>query len=177
MFHDEDPTYAIKLLKRLRRDKVIIISDVAPSGLKLSPDRKKPKREAESLEGAAAATVDLAGSRPGEMVRPCIYIHPKGFLATGQRATDAALYRLKPHLQRAVAILHELGHVAGILQEDDLKRDKLAEKSKANTNCVRLNCISCIESNPCPGIVKRRRPRQIAKFHLNLLEPSTGSQR
>jgi hypothetical protein len=166
IFDSEDPNYAIELLERLRRDKVIIISAEAPTRWALSPDRKKLKViSSERLDEAAAAVIDLAGPRDGEMKRPCIYVNPTGFIVTGRPAEKFALYGLKPHVQRAVAMLHELGHVAGVIQYDgeETKEPQDNGKSAANTNCIRWNCISCKVYQPCPGApepLKLRRPKR-----------------
>lgn len=150
MFGTKDPDYAIKLLKRLRRDKVILISESAPTVFKLSPNGKRLKvYESEGLKDAAAVSLDVGKRRGKEMENPCVYINPKEFIATGGRAENYALYRLNPITQRALAIIHELGHVAGILSQDGGQTEELRKKSVANTDCIRQNCISCKRFYPC----------------------------
>lgn len=163
-----NPTYAINLLKRLRRDKVIIISDSYPAVSRLSPDGKRLKvYESKKLQSAAALTRGLVKSKSRELVRPCIYINPTEFIVTGKRAENYALYLLDPPVQRAVAMLHELAHVAGILPPDgepDQPKD-LKGRSVANTDCVRSNCVSCVFS-ACPALPPRSRTRQTDRLKV-----------
>lgn len=159
MFSD-DPNYAINLLKRLRRDKVIVITKEAPvNDFKLSADGKRlTVKQTEQLNDAGAGTQDVAGNGVKvpfkEMIKPCIYINLNGYIATGKPAENYALYRLPPHLQRALGILHELGHVAGAIA-DDGQTDALRNESVASTDCIRRNCVSC-QVFECPGMPKRR---------------------
>ncbi|HET6980081.1 MAG TPA: hypothetical protein VFI24_27355 [Pyrinomonadaceae bacterium] len=157
LFNSEDSNYAIRLLARLKHNKVFVISEKTPLRWVVSSDRKLKTIKTSNLKGAAGV-VDLAAPRArGEMIRPCIYLHPKKFIVTGEPAEYYALYGLKPAVQRAVAILHELGHVAGILQYDGDSSKEERNKSVANTNCVRVNCISRIVLRPCPGAPERGR--------------------
>lgn len=161
MFKKGDETYAIKLLEKLRRNKVFIITANVPKEWKFSNDYKKLwVLESEKIATPGAQVIDLSKASSGEMKRPCIYVNSTGFIATGGPADNYAVYTLNPRIQRAVAILHELGHVAGILQPDGPEGDeerkgqraKSFRKSAANTNCVRLRCISCNASETCPNI-------------------------
>ena len=150
MFSEKDPNYAIELLKRLRKDRVFVVSEDTPLTWRLSDDRQKLAIiTRSSLADAGAGVVDLLGARSGEMLVPCIYINPKQFLVTGKPAENFALYGLEPSVQRAVAILHELGHVAGVLQFDGTP--ELRDKSAKNTDCIRKNCISCKQFDHCLG--------------------------
>lgn len=157
MFSKKDPAYAIKLLKRLRRDGVIVISERVPVRSRLSRNGKRLTVYESAKLDDAAAVMDLVSSKSRAMVKPCIYINPKGFIVTGERAENYALYPLRRPVQRAVAILHELGHVAGVLGEDGEDTDESRKRSVANTNCVRENCVSC-KLYPCPVFPKRPRP-------------------
>jgi hypothetical protein len=151
MFDRTNPNYAIDLLERLDRDKVFIISSVIPRTFLLGRDHQLLRVSSfQKFNKAAAATLDLASALGGrktgeEMRKPCIYINPDAFIVSGKPAEDYALYGLEPAVQRAIAILHELGHVAGILPLDN-DGDR---KSAANTDCVRLNCISCEAFHQC----------------------------
>lgn len=172
IFDSEGSDYPIELLERLRQDKVIIISAESPTIWRLSHDHKTLKViESEKLKESAAVVVDLAGSRAGEMKKPCMYINPMGFIVTGQRAENFGLYGLPPHVQRAVAIIHELGHIAGVIQYDGQEReDPLGNrKSVENTNCVRANCISCKAFQPCPNapepLKQQRSKRKISNLN------------
>ena len=156
LFDSEDPNYAINLLMGLVRDQVIVISEESPFDFTFSSDRNLKVIKSEKLLGAAG-TLDLRGPVAGKMVRPCIYIHPRRFLVTGQRAEGYGLYGLEPPEQRAVAILHELGHVAGVIQSDEGLTKDGTDKSVANTDCIRKNCISGIIMRPCPGVPPRRK--------------------
>ncbi len=157
VFHERDSNYAIRLLEKLRRDQVFIISEETPLTFNLSNNRKRLKiLTRSSLNDAAAGVVDLAArkARPGgPMLKPCIYVNPRGFIVTGKRAEGFGLYVLNPAMQRALAILHELGHVAGVLQRDGGETEELRHKSVRNTNCIRLNCTLCKEKEfqPCLG--------------------------
>lgn len=176
MFDSEGSDYAIELLERLRQDKVIIISAKAPTRWILSHDHKTLKViETENLNESAAVVVDLARSRTGEMKKPCMYINPAGFIVTGARAENFGLYRVPPHVQRAVAILHELGHIAGVLQYDgQAKEDPLGNrKSVENTDCVRANCISCKAFRPCPNAPEPLK-QQRSKRKISNLNPYNG---
>jgi hypothetical protein len=157
LFDSEDPDYAVNLLTRLKQDQVIVIAEKSPVRWILSSDRRLKVIESGKLPGAAG-TLDLAGPRTGEMKRPCIYIHPKGFLVTGELADGYGLFGLEPPEQRAVAILHELAHVAGIIQPDEGLTEQGQYKSVANTNCIRVNCISGSIMRPCPGVPLRIKP-------------------
>ncbi len=159
LFDSEDPNYAINLLMELQRDQVIVISEESPLRFIFSSDRYLKVFESAKLVGGAA-TVDLAGARTGQMKRPCIYIHPKRFLVTGQKAEAYGLFGLEAPEQRAVAILHELAHVAGIIQPDEGLNKEGKSKSVENTDCIRLNCKSCSTLRPCPGGQLRIKPRR-----------------
>ncbi|HVQ38406.1 MAG TPA: hypothetical protein VMS31_12780, partial [Pyrinomonadaceae bacterium] len=139
MFDSEGSNYPIDLLEQLRRDKAIIISPEAPTRWKLSANRKKlTVKLSQKLNSAAAGVVDLLERRAGEMGLPCIYVNPTGFMVTGSRAENFGLYGLEPRVQRSVALIHELAHVAGVLQfdGDEGEEPKNNVKSGANTNCV-----------------------------------------
>jgi len=86
----------------------------------------------------------------------CIYVNSTNFIVTGATAEDFALYGLAPRVQRAVAILHELAHAAGIIQDDSGENED-GTKSVANTNCIRQNCISCKEFESCPNVPESAR--------------------
>lgn len=162
MFNSEDPTYGAALLRRLKRNKVFVISEKIPRRWILSSDDKKlTVLEAEEFGSAGAKVQDLFGPTQGEMRKPCIYVNRRAFIATGDVAENFALYKLPPPVQRATAILHELGHVAGILQYDgdDEKEPENKKRSGQNTNCIRLNCISC-KSATCPNAPVQRTKRR-----------------
>src|SRR5437870_2577192 len=104
MFDSENSNYAIKLLERLKRDKVIIISAAIPADFSLSPNHKKlTVKTSRKFDGAAAQVIDLARTQSGEMVRPCVYINSEGFIVTGRAAEGFSLYGLERADQRAVA--------------------------------------------------------------------------
>lgn len=149
MFASKDQDYAIDLLKRMRRNKSIIISSKIPTQWKLSSNYKLRVKSSEDFGDAAAAVRDLAGSNPGKMQMPCIYINVAGFFVTAEPAESFALYGLEPPVQRAVAIIHELAHVADVIEIDGGETEELRKKSVANTDCVRGNCISCKEFKSC----------------------------
>ncbi|HSD45817.1 MAG TPA: hypothetical protein VLB87_04310 [Pyrinomonadaceae bacterium] len=155
----KDPNYASKLLKKLRREGVIVISEFVPVRSRLSTDGKHLKVYASLQLKDAAAVRDLVDSKSRAMVKPCIYINPNEFIVTGKRAENYAMYGLRPPLQRAVAILHELGHVTGALGEDGEDTAQMRKRSTANTSCVRENCVSC-KIYPCPVFPKRPRKAQ-----------------
>lgn len=159
MFSD-DPDFAINLLKRMRQDKAIIISEAAPVRFKLSGDGKRLKvYESQKLADSAAVTQDVADpkarSKSPIMVKPCIYINPKQFIATGETAYKHPLFPLSAPVDGAVAILHELAHVARVIALDGPETEETRKKSGANTDCVRRNCDSC-EFFECPGAPPRR---------------------
>ncbi|HXQ72426.1 MAG TPA: hypothetical protein VN844_18160 [Pyrinomonadaceae bacterium] len=167
-----DPQYAIDLLKRMRQDKVIIVSEAAPVLFKLSRDGKRLKvYESQTLGEAGAVTQDVADpklkSPSGPMVYPCIYINPNEFIATDKPPVNSALYGLPPRTQRAVGILHELAHVARVIADDGQETEALRDISVASTNCVRRNCVTC-EVFECPGAPKppATRPKQKPKSNV-----------
>ena len=91
------------------------------------------------------------------MKSPCVYINKANFVVTGAPAPpNFGLYLLYPNEQREMAILHELAHVAGVIQFDgDEKGDLKGTKSLANTSCIRANCVPCTELTKfkaCPGV-------------------------
>lgn len=160
MFDSEDPNYAIELLKRLRQDNAIIISEATPRRFLLSPDRQKLTVDEREELKTAGAVLDLLGSRTGEMKLPCLYLNPKAFIVTGRPAENYGLYGLDPRTQRAVAILHELGHIARVIQPDGGDPAGKSDKSVANTDCIRRNCISCEPLRLCPGMPERPKKRR-----------------
>ena len=154
MFDSEDASYAIDLLERLKKNHGIIISARVPEDWSFSSRYQKLNVKSTGGFGdAAAMVIDLGRSSSGEMKLPCIYVNSTNFLVTGATAEDFALYGLDPPAQRAVAILHELAHVAGIIQADGDEKDE-GHKSGANTDCIRHNCISCKEFRNCPGVAE-----------------------
>lgn len=180
MFGD-DPQYAVNRLKKMRRDKVIIISDEAPWYFTLSPDGKRlTVIKSQMLNDAAAATLDVADtnakSRSRDMVMPCMYINPNEFIVIENKdAGRFALFNLNPATQRALAILHELGHVTRAIADDDDKTDTGKHQSMDSTDCIRRNCIEC-EVFECPGAPPRLRTRP-AKKTKNTVAEAVGRAR
>ena len=161
MFGD-DREYAINRLKRMRRDQAIIISAEVPVLFKLSSNGKRLKvYESQKLaDDSAAATQDVADaqarSKSPDMVKPCIYINPKEFIVIKDKdAGRFALFNLAPKTQRALAILHELGHVTRVIADDDEKTKNGQDQSMASTDCIRRNCVES-EVFECPGAPPRR---------------------
>lgn len=170
MFGD-DPDYAINRLKKMKEDKAIIISSEAPVyDFHLSPDGKRlTVKTTQMLNDAAAATQDVAdpkaSAKSRDMVKPCMYINPNEFIVIdGKDAGRYALFNLPSATQRALAILHELGHVTRAIADDDDKTEKGRNLSVASTDCIRCNCIEC-EVFQCPGAPPRRhaKPRKKTK--------------
>ena len=181
MFDREDEKYGLRLLTRLRDDKVIIISENVPTDWIVGSSGKLVVKAYERLGTAGAETIDRLKSRSGEMPEPCIYINAANFMVTGEPAEDYGLYGLEHSEQRTLALLHELGHVARALQSDAAEPPSPQghPKSAANTNCVRENCHTCKAFKPCPNVsdphhVPTQRANQILRFYWLTLPFASG---
>jgi hypothetical protein len=171
MFDSKNEDYAIDLLARMKRDNAIIVSAALPARFRLSKDKKKLTIiHSEKLNTTPAVTIDLAGNRSGEMLLPCIYVNIDGFVAKERQADNYALYPLDRKIQRAVGLLHELAHAAGVIQFDgQVSENGNYDESAANTDCVRRNCILCSTFEVCPNgseLQHRRGLRAYLDFSL-----------
>jgi hypothetical protein len=141
---------AAAILKRLMKMGAIIVSEVMPKGLPVKGSLELiPVKET-----AAAVTIDFSPRQVGPFFKPCIYVNPRKFLVDDEASFERfGLEGLTLAQARAVAILHELAHIADVIPSDGSVAMG-AEMSKKNTTCIRKKCLACDASRqPCPTTI------------------------
>ena len=162
LFGDDDP---IALLKQLVRLNAIIVSKTGPATYKqdwLGGPYRITGFGPLSPFPVEAVTLDLfqfLGGHQLKMIAPCIYIDPTSILVRSDSRDGPALAR-----DRALVILHELAHAAGVIPMD--YRD--SKRSRENSECVQRNCIPCGQQvSPCIEAQKRHSsPRHRRSFKM-----------
>jgi hypothetical protein len=150
IYGDADP---LELLDTLVKKKAIVMATRIPI-IRKTIRRSKPKSDPIDPR-YAAQILDLTG-RNVDYPRPCVFINAtsKSFMAANVPPENYGLYGLSLLEARAVVILHELGHYANAIQDDSL--DPEGRISFANTDCIRLNCMPCLEKHIHSTGVPRR---------------------
>jgi hypothetical protein len=164
----------VSQLKKLRKRRAIIVSNNYHTGYEQAGVDSFVLREIGVMNSSmTAAIIDLA---PNKKKRghgsPCIYVNPSRFLVDpasfASETKSSPFYGLTLPQARALAILHELAHIAGVIPPDGILKDGNYEPdieiSEASTRCVRANCLPCADhSQACaehPASLSSQRHRR-----------------
>lgn len=163
-----------ELLERLVATKKIIVTKMLPRTLiRNSPKGKWRIDELKSWRKTnVAAAVNLSPKLPkGVWNKPCIYVNPSQFLVVDVGFEYSDTKGLSRKQARALALLHELAHIANVIPRDDHQgNDEVSSwKSSQNTLCVRQNCFECLEPPttcihpPIPSELQNRKRRKVLR--------------
>lgn len=149
-------TDPVKLLMALVKKGKLVVSDRYPAYLQRD-NRSSPWRVGKKLKRfnkhTVAVTTEFAPEWRGhKYLKPCIYINASRYLG---KDSEEFASRLTLRQERALAILHELAHVVGVIPSDGVGKLS-AWKSAQNQLCVIRNCSPCAKNSI--GCVHAPRP-------------------